>query len=75
MPWFACLFVNENHRKKGYAEMFLNHGLQQTKLKGFDNLYLSTDLINFYERKGWSELGKGFSFSGDEIKIYEKSTV
>jgi GNAT superfamily N-acetyltransferase len=74
MPWFACLFVNETHRKKGYAEMFLNHGLQQSKLKGFDNLYLSTDLVNFYERKGWSELGKGFNFSGEEIKIYIKPT-
>ncbi len=73
MPWFACLFVTEPYRKRGYAELLLNHGLDQAKLKGYDNLYLSTDLINFYERKGWTEFGKGFGFSGDEIKIYKKS--
>jgi len=59
MPWFACLFVTEPYRKRGYAEMLLDHGLNQSKLIGFDNLYLSTDLVNFYERKGWIELGKG----------------
>lgn len=74
-PWFACLFVNELHRKKGYAEMFLNHGLNQSKLKGFENLYLSTDLEKFYEKKGWTHYGNGFSFTGDEFKIYEKSTT
>ena len=75
MPWFACLFVNELHRKKGYAEMLLKHGLKQSKLKGFENLYLSTDLVKFYEKKGWDQYGKGFSFSGDEFKIYKKSTI
>lgn len=74
-PWFACLFVNELNRKKGYAEMLLTHGLKQAKLKGFENLYLSTDLVNFYEKKGWAEFGKGFGVSGEEFKIYSKSTM
>jgi len=75
MPWLACLFVGERHRKKGYAEMLLNHGLNQAKIKGFEHLYLNTDLVNFYEKKGWAKYGKGFSFSGDELKIYKKSTL
>jgi len=74
MPWFACLFVNESYRKKGHAEMLLTHGLNQAKRKGFDNLFLSTDLINFYEKKGWTEYGKGFGVTGNEFKIYSKST-
>lgn len=73
-PWFACLYVNKTHRKKGYAEMLLKHALTQSKLKGFDNLYLSTDLENFYEKRGWTEYGKGFNFTGDEFKIYSSST-
>ena len=75
MPWFACLFVSELHRKKGYAEMLLEHGIEQTKHKGFENLYLSTDLEKFYEKKGWTQYGKGFNFSGDEFKIYMRSTI
>jgi len=75
MPWLACLYVNELHRKKGYAEMLLNHGLKESKLKGFKNLYLSTDLEKFYEKKGWTYYGKGFNFSGDETKLYKKSII
>ncbi len=75
MPWLACLFVNESYRKRGYAERLLKHGLNQSKIKGFDHLYLSTDLVNFYEKKGWTEYGKGFGVTGDECKIYKHTTI
>lgn len=74
MPWFACLYVNEPHRNKGLGGQLLNHGIEQTKEKGFENLYLSTDLVNFYEKKGWQEYGKGYGVFGDEFKVYTKST-
>jgi len=73
MPWFACLYVNEEHRGKGLASELLHHGLKQTSEKGFSKLYLSTDLEGFYEKKGWNYLDKGFGVSGDEFKIYCKS--
>ncbi len=75
MPWLACLFVNEDQRKQGFAEQLLTHGLQQAHSKGFKKLYLSTDLVNFYERKGWRHLCQGYGVTGGEIKIYEKSTA
>jgi len=75
MPWLACLFVSKSYRNRGYAEMLLNHGLKESQLKGFSNLYLSTDLINFYEKKGWKESGKGFSVTGEEFKVYSNSTI
>ena len=74
MPWLACLHVNKDYRKRGYAEALLQHGITEARIKGFNNLYLSTDLINYYERKGWTKLGKGYGFSGEEINIYERST-
>jgi GNAT superfamily N-acetyltransferase len=74
MPWFACLFVNEAHRNKGIADQLLKHGLKQAKAKGFGSLYLSTDLENFYERKGWTYFGIGYGVSGGENKMYAKST-
>lgn len=74
MPWFACLFVEEKERGKGLAEQFLNHGLHEAALKGYSHLYLSTDLIDFYERKGWEHISMGYGVGGGEIKIYEKKT-
>ncbi|MCU0389931.1 MAG: GNAT family N-acetyltransferase [Thermoflexibacter sp.] len=73
-PWLACLFVNPKHRNKGIAEQLLIHGLQETKNKGFDRLYLSSDLENFYERKGWTHITNGFNIFDTEIKIYSKQT-
>lgn len=51
LPWFACLFVDEQFRNKGYAEQMLIHGIKEANKKGFKKLYLSTDLKGFYEKK------------------------
>ena len=74
MPWLACLYVNEPHRNKGIGEALLNHGLQQAKLKGYKTLYLSTDLVDFYEKKDWEEYGLGYGVFGDAFKVYAKAT-
>jgi len=75
MPWFACLHVNEDRRGQGLAAQLLEHGRREAHHKGFAQLYLSSDLENFYERKGWSYFGKGFNVFGDAIKIYSVSTT
>lgn len=72
MPWFACLFVEENYRSQGLAEELITHGLAESKKKGFNILYLSADLNGFYEKKGWNYHSKGYGVSGDEITIYSK---
>jgi GNAT superfamily N-acetyltransferase len=74
MPWFACLFVKKNFRGKGIAANLLNHGLRQAALKGFDTLYLSTDLEDFYEKKGWTFFDYGYGVSGIKLKIYSHQT-
>ncbi len=74
MPWFACLYIGEKYRNKGFAEKLLEHGLSQSQKKGFHTLYLSTDLDGFYEKKGWHYHSKGYGVHGDEIKIYSKET-
>ncbi|MEM9820242.1 MAG: GNAT family N-acetyltransferase [Bacteroidota bacterium] len=73
MPWLACLYVEESHRKQGIAEQLLQHGLAQSKAKGFNYLYLSSDLVNFYERKGWQPLCDGYNVFGEAIQIYQKA--
>lgn len=75
MPWFACLYVNKSHRNQGIAEQLLNHALEEAKTKGFSTVYLSSDLENFYERKGWEMFGEGFNIFGDSFPIFRKSTI
>lgn len=75
MPWFACLFVNEDRRNQGLATKLLDHGLQEAKSKGYKTLYLSTDLDGFYEKNGWKYKCPGYGVSGNDIKIYYKKTA
>jgi predicted N-acetyltransferase YhbS len=72
-PWFACLYVNPEHRNKGIAGQLLSHGLAQANDKGFSRLYLSTDLDDFYEKKGWEFHATGYNIDDSAIKIYSKT--
>ncbi|PRY99948.1 acetyltransferase (GNAT) family protein [Marinilabilia salmonicolor] len=75
LPWLACLYVDEKYRNKGIAEQLLKHGLKEARGKGYDKLYLSTDLEGFYEKYGWSHFADGFNIVNVKMKIYAKSTL
>lgn len=75
LPWFACLFIDEEYRNQGLAEKLLDHSLTEAQNIGFDSIYLSTDLNNFYEKKGWNYFAKGYSVFGNSIKIYVKKII
>ncbi len=73
-PWLACLYTEPGYRGKGLAGMLLEHGLQQTRAMGYQKLYLYTDLVGFYEKKGWNHICNGFTATGDEYRIYCRET-
>ncbi|KEK23391.1 GNAT family N-acetyltransferase [Bacillus gaemokensis] len=72
-PWLACLYVEPAYRGKEIGSQLLKHAIQETSKKGFEKLYLSTDLEGYYEKYGWSYLAEGYGVSGGSIKIYEKT--
>lgn len=74
-PWLACLYVAEEHRGKGIGARLLEHGLSVAAEKGYENLYLTTDLENYYERYGWKNSGIAYGPDGGSIKLYEKGTA
>ncbi|KZE69115.1 acetyltransferase [Fictibacillus phosphorivorans] len=72
-PWFACLYVDPEHRGKELGSQILQHAIEETTRKGFENLYLSTDLEGYYEKYGWSHAGEVYGADGGSLKIYMKS--
>ncbi|MBV6653646.1 MAG: GNAT family N-acetyltransferase [Mameliella sp.] len=72
-PWLACLYVEEKYRKLGLASVLLDHAMQEALNWGFKTLYLSTDMDDFYEKKGWKFQTVGYTAFGEEIKIYSVS--
>ncbi|TDQ34175.1 acetyltransferase (GNAT) family protein [Aureibacillus halotolerans] len=70
-PWFACLYVRPEARGKKIGDLLQAHAINETRDKGYVKLYLCTDLMGYYERTNWIYVGKGYSLSDDEIRIYE----
>ncbi|SOC18258.1 acetyltransferase (GNAT) family protein [Ureibacillus xyleni] len=71
-PWFACLYVKDEHRGKGIAANLLRHGEVVAQSLGFKTLYLESNLDGFYEKLGWIENGITYDPFGNSSKIYEK---
>ncbi|MBM7583488.1 GNAT superfamily N-acetyltransferase [Bacillus pakistanensis] len=72
-PWLACLFVDPKYRGSDIGAKLLQHAMEETSKKGYENLYLTTDLEGYYERYGWQHLTDCYGVSGGSIKVYTKS--
>jgi GNAT superfamily N-acetyltransferase len=52
-PNLCALFVEEEYRKQNIAKELLNFAKSDLKNRGYDNLYLITELCDFYEKCEW----------------------
>lgn len=69
-PWLCALFIDEQHRKNGYAALLIEKIKEDTVKAGFDHLYLCTDHENYYEKHGFNYIGKGYHPWEEESRIY-----
>lgn len=51
-PWYATMYVKEEYRGFGYSKILNKAILDEAKNRGFDKIYLKTDLVNYYEKFG-----------------------
>ena len=51
-PWYATMYVKKEYRGKGYSKILNEAILKEAKKRGFERVYLKTDLINYYEKFG-----------------------
>ena len=71
-PWLCALYIEPEARGRGFGGILIRHVEGECRRLGFPRLYLTTDLIGYYERYGYSFLGKGYGPDGGESRIYEK---
>ena len=51
-PWYATMYVKEEYRNKGYSKILNDAILNETKKKGYNRIYLKSNLVNYYEKFG-----------------------
>lgn len=51
-PWYATMYVKKEYRGNGYSKILNDALLNYAKEKGYQKIYLKTDLINYYEKFG-----------------------
>lgn len=69
-PWACALFVEEQHRGKGYGARLLARAGEDAKRSGFPCMYLCTDLSGYYEHHGYQFVGFGHHPWGETSRIY-----
>jgi N-acetylglutamate synthase-like GNAT family acetyltransferase len=70
-PWVCALFIEEMHRGNAYGALLLEKARKDAKKAGFENVYLCTEHIGYYEKYGFTYIGKGYHPWGEESRIYE----
>ncbi|WP_315078781.1 GNAT family N-acetyltransferase [uncultured Clostridium sp.] len=71
-PWLSALYVKENYRNQGIGQKLQNFVLTYCKNAGFSEIFLYTDIDNYYEKFDWKHFEDGVEYSGDYVKIYKK---
>ena len=70
-PWLCALFIEESYRGNQYPTLLIDKAKADTARMGFQHMYLSTDLIGYYERYGFCYVGQGYHPWNQESRIYE----
>lgn len=70
-PWVCAIFIGEKHRGNAYSSLLIEKAKTDSKASGFENLYLCTEHIGFYEKYGFNYIGQGYHPWEEESRIYE----
>ncbi|MBT8394729.1 MAG: GNAT family N-acetyltransferase [Flavobacteriaceae bacterium] len=70
-PWVCAIFIEEKHRGNTYSSILIHKAKIDAKEFGFNNLYLCTEHIGFYEKFGFRYIGQGYHPWDEESRIYE----
>ena len=70
-PWVCAIFIEEKYRGNNYNKLLIEKAKEDSKKAGFQNLYLCTDHIGFYEKMDFKYIGQGYHPWEEESRIYQ----
>lgn len=57
-PWYATMYVKKKYRGKGYSKILNEALLKEAKKRGYKEIFLKTELNNYYEKFGATYIRK-----------------
>ena len=51
-PWYATMYVKKEYRGRGLSKILNGAILEEARNRGFNKIYLKSDLVNYYEKFG-----------------------
>lgn len=69
-PWICAMFVEEDRRGNNFGEMLIRKACEDAKTNGFNEIYLATDHVGYYEHFGFQFVGIGYHPWGESSRIY-----
>jgi len=73
-PHIGFIFVDEFYRGNRISEKLCVSAIEYARIIGFDKVYLYGDLVNFYEKYGFTKIDEKDSSWGAKLSIYMYST-
>ena len=69
-PWINAIFVEEDHRGNELGALLIDKAKSDAKNLGFEQVYLCTQHIGYYEKYGFEYIGQGYHPWKEESRIY-----
>jgi GNAT superfamily N-acetyltransferase len=74
-PVIGPLVIAEPERNNGYGALLLYHARNEAAKLGYENVYLTSQHIGYYERFGFREIAMTSYTGGKPTKIYIAKTI
>ena len=69
-PWLCALYVEPDCRGRALGAVLMQRCREDAAKAGFQNLYLCTDHIGYYEKYGFEYIAEGYHPWGESSRIY-----
>jgi len=71
-PWLGLFYIFEKYRGRKYSPLLIQRACDLAQEMGYSDIYLSSILIQYYEKYGFEEIGLAIDRAGFPVKLYRR---